>query len=303
MKQKIFIYLFLFVFDSAFAQLDTVSIHRDSVVLRRFRVNPSLSFTYLQQNNWQTITNSAISVFSNISLRHTIQRTSGWRHDYLFQADLSYIHLSDSTWIKNTDLAKLNMQWYEPKGVRFTHTYGVLFITQFLNSYKLHQESERRYWSGGFLNPATLSLMYGINVNFLKNSKVDVNFASVKLDLLPRALEKNIQTVSIDNILVKTKHTYINSAYGFSAMLTMEESFFNNSLILENNSILFFNALNRAQINLDINNRIAIRFFKFMQLKFDTRIVYNPNESFKLQYRQEVLLGVFYEHKTKSRKN
>jgi len=303
MKQKIIIYLFLFVFDNAFSQLDTVSIQRDSVVLRRFRVNPSLSFSYLQQNNWQTISNSAISVFSNVSLRHTIQHASGWKHDYLFQADLSYIHLSDSTWIKNTDLVKLNMQWYEPKGVRFTHTYGLLLTTQLLNSFKVSQESQKKYWSGGFLNPATIGLMYGINFNFLKNSKLDVNFASVKLDLLPRLLEENIQSASLEHTLLKTKHAFINSAYGFSAMLTMEESFFSNTIILENNSILFFNALNRSQINLDINNRIAIRFFKFMQLKFDTRIVYNPNESFQLQYRQEVLLGVFYEHQTKSRKN
>jgi hypothetical protein len=36
-----------------------------------------------------------------------------------------------------------------------------------------------------------------------------------------------------------------------------------------------------------------------MQLRLDTKILFDPDYSTKLQFRQEVLLGVFYQHQNR----
>ena len=78
--------------------------------------------------------------------------------------------------------------------------------------------------------------------------------------------------------------------------LNVYEELYQKIILVENDSRLFFNALNRTAINFDFNNRIAIRFLKYLQLRFDLHLIYNPDYSKNLQYRQEVLLGVFYEN-------
>ena len=85
--------------------------------------------------------------------------------------------------------------------------------------------------------------------------------------------------------------------YGFSGYLTIDESFYKELILLQHQSHLFFNALTAKHIQFDITNRVCIRFFKYLQLRLETSLMYFPDQSLQLQYRQEVLLGIFYEHR------
>lgn len=59
------------------------------------------------------------------------------------------------------------------------------------------------------------------------------------------------------------------------------------------------NRVSKDQVNCDFQNKITIKFLKFMQFRIDTHIIYDPLYSYKLQYQQEFLLGFFYEKRSK----
>lgn len=42
---------------------------------------------------------------------------------------------------------------------------------------------------------------------------------------------------------------------------------------------------------------VIVKLWKYLQLRLDTRLAYNPLFTYDMQFRQEVLLGFFYEHR------
>jgi hypothetical protein len=40
---------------------------------------------------------------------------------------------------------------------------------------------------------------------------------------------------------------------------------------------------------------VIVKLWKYIQLRFDTRLAYNPMLNYDLQFRQEALVGFFYE--------
>jgi hypothetical protein len=271
---------------------------QDTLIKQTVLVNGTLSASYVDQHNWEENTRSSISILGSCDLRYHFARNSGWEGHHSLRTEISYVRYYDSIWTKNSDYVKLQMQWIEPKGKKLTHSYSVYFGTQWLNSTQSikTETGYKKVWAGGIFNPATLEINYGVNKDLWKNSRLSIAFASVKLTTRPRkAYEFNIVA---DPSLFVTKHSYIRSEYGFSAQLELYEEIFEKVLLFENNSRFFFNGLNRKAVNLDFNNRIAIRFLKVMQLRFDTGLIYDPEYSTRIQYRQEVLLGVFFENRT-----
>jgi hypothetical protein len=77
----------------------------------------------------------------------------------------------------------------------------------------------------------------------------------------------------------------------------MVEPLYGEAITNENNTRFFVNALNNTGIHFECSNRIVLHFLKYLQLRLDTRLNYNPDQSTHLQYRQEVVLGVFYQQR------
>jgi len=46
-----------------------------------------------------------------------------------------------------------------------------------------------------------------------------------------------------------------------------------------------------------VSNRLSIRFLKVFQLRIESGLCYQPEQSKQLQYKQEVLLGIFYDYR------
>ena len=62
-----------------------------------------------------------------------------------------------------------------------------------------------------------------------------------------------------------------------------------------NNTRLFGNGIDRDHVSFDLTNMIVVKLWKYIQLRADTRLNYNPMLSYNMQFRQEVLVGFFYE--------
>lgn len=271
---------------------------RDSILYNRLLINCELSASYIDQRNWGFEDQSMLSFLGSINLRQNLKRQSGWEHNFNLNSEISYLRYADSIWLKNSDYVRLRLQWNNYTNKKIQYSYAIFMSTQWLNNYTStnSENGKRKEWTGGIFNPATLELAYGFNKNIWKNSNINVAFVTVKISSRPRNQDLPDVTNEKDQSLFITKHSYVKSSYGFSAQLSVYEELYQNIVLIENDSRLFFNALNRNAIHFDINNKIGIRFLKYLQLRFDLHLIYNPDYSNRIQYRQEVLLGVFFEH-------
>lgn len=287
MQKRYTLLLFLFLLYSPF-----VVANKDSVLTKKTMVRADISSSYTSEKTWWNATQNYIHIKTYGEARFRKTKVSGRSHDHFLQAQLGYTSFIDSIWIKSTDAFKIHLRWMEKKSKRLTHAYFFQLQSQWFNTWQ--QTSHQKIWKGGFMNPAAITLGYSFSFDFFENSN---------LLLTPGTFQVNIQPELSNSIafkerpLLTTKGSHIYSRYGFSAHLNIDEYFYKDFILWQHRSQLFFNALTAQQIQFDINNRLCFRFFKYLQLRFDTSLVYLPEQTLKLQYKQEVLLGIFYDYR------
>lgn len=257
------------------------------------QLNASLSSSYSANANWQGQDFQHYAFAGNIIARH--QKTGmRWNHQHLILADLSYIKFIDSLWFKNTDRFQMNLLWSE-EGARFRHSYAINFSTQILPSFHYNYDFENRVnirerTAWGFC-PSTLEMGYGITKQFWETSSINLAFATIKMSALP--LNSTFENAS-DEQLAKGNRAYYKLEYGLMFTTNIQKRL-NDRVTWMNGSRFFCNAFNRDQVTLDIQNRITIQLWKFLQLRFETRLAYNPLTNYHFQFSQEVMLGAGFE--------
>jgi hypothetical protein len=287
MLPRYIILIILLLIDSKF-----VIANGDSVLTKKTVVRADISSSYTSEKSWWNDTQNYIIIKAYGEARFRKTKFSGWSHDHFVQTQLGYTSYIDSSWNKSNDSFKIHFRWMEKRSKKMTHTYFFQMQSQWFNTWQ--QADEQKVWKGGFMNPAAITLGYSFTFNFLENSN---------LLLAPATFQVNIQPQQSNSLafnerpLLKAKDSHIYSRYGFSAFLNIDEYFYKDFILWQHRSQLFFNALTAQQIQFDISNRLCFRFFKYIQLRFDTSLTYLPEQTLKLQYKQEVLLGIFYEYR------
>lgn len=262
----------------------------DSVILRRQLWRGDLSGSYVTERDWTGQAGNYILLKGLAEARFRKKLMNGWQHEHYVHTQLGYTAITDSIWIKSADIVKIQLRWMEENNRKVMHTYSLRFQTQWLSTWRMNENS--RQWMAGFMNPSGLELGYSFSWYFLENSSLMLTPATLQLSISPR----NSYTMNNkEEPAAALKHANMYSRYGFSGTLNMEESFYDNVLVLSHQSHLFFNAISSEKIQFDISNRVSIRFLKYLQLRLDTQLLYQPEQLKKIQYRQEVLLGIFYE--------
>lgn len=262
----------------------------DSVVLRRQLWRGDLSGSYVTERDWTGNTQSYIILKGLAEARFRKKLQSGWQHEHYVHTQLGYTAITDSIWIKSADVLKIQLRWMEESNRKVMHTYSLRFQTQWLSTWRMNENS--RQWMAGFMNPSGLELGYSFSWYFFENSSLMLTPATLQLSVMPRSA---LSITAVEDPSVRLAHANVYSRYGFSGTLNIEESFYDNVLVLSHQSHLFCNAITAQRIQFDISNRVSVRFLKYLQLRFDTILLYQPDQTTKLQYRQEVLLGIFYE--------
>ncbi len=144
---------------------------------------------------------------------------------------------------------------------------------------------------GGFMNPFNLEFGYGAVVTFWGASNINFAFATLKLS---GQLKENTAAPFNDATFLETERMNYYMHYGLGVITAINKPIGKHLLWL-NNSRMFLNGIDKDHVNFDLNNMLVVKVWKYFQIRIDTRWAYNPLLNYKLQFRQEVLLGFFYE--------
>ena len=83
-------------------------------------------------------------------------------------------------------------------------------------------------------------------------------------------------------------------SYGFGLITSINKPI-GTRLQWINNTRIFGNGLDKDHVNFDFGNMLIVKLWKYIQFRFDTRLAYNPMLNYNIQFRQEALVGFFYE--------
>jgi hypothetical protein len=209
-------------------------------------------------------------------------------------ADLGFLKFVDSSWVKNTDRLQVNLLW-NTTGKRFKQSYAVALGTQFLPNSQLGYDVDLGGWVarkvGGFLNPFALDAGYGAVFTFWNTSNINFAFATIRFSSSPKmSTPSNFAEANT----IEGRNAYYFLTYGFSIGTAINHDFGAHVKWI-NNSRFFGNGIDRNHVNLDFSNMVVVKLWKYIQLRLDTRLAYNPMLNYNLQFRQEALVGFFYE--------
>jgi hypothetical protein len=263
---------------------------KDSLSRIRLHFRGSTSAAITGQQNWYGNSEGAISLNAGADLRY--KRKNGvYYTDHRFRGEIGYLKPQEDQWRKNNDLLRLSLQWFKAENPGWKQGCSARLNTQWLSTWKITGENNQEKWTAGFMNPFSLDCSYDFIRPIFKNSRLMLSLATLSLSAIP---SKNSRLQQKD-ILIQTQHAHIRSRYGCSLQLFIDESFRDNTILLDHQSSIIANELSREGVHIDLQNRVCIKLFRYLQLRLDTRIIYEPQFSYKMQYRQEVLLGIFYE--------
>lgn len=263
----------------------------DTTTTRTIDFRSSMAASYATSHNWQA------QDFQNYALSGSVfvqdlGSSSTRRHQHQLLADLSYLKFIHSTWSKGTDRLLVSLLWSRSMK-KWSHGYSALLSTQFLPHEELAADPTsvrmrvNRY--GGLLLPGVLEFGYGATWFPWSTSSIQFSFASIKFTSSPiRGLE-----VAPEEHLVITRNAAVDMEYGASIVASINQPI-GDRLQWINTSRIFCNAFDRDHVSFEFMNRVTIDLLKFVQLRLDTRLGYNPVMSYDLAFSQEVLLGFFY---------
>ena len=196
--------------------------------------------------------------------------------------------------MKSVDRVQLNFLRAE-RGRRFDHSYSILLNTQFLPnatwSYDPVLERNTATNVGGFMRPFTLEAGYGAVLRFWNSSSINFAFATLKLSGYPKEITAP-QFADATLLQSRAMNYYMN--YGLGVITAINKPI-GQRLQWINNSRAFCNGFDKDHVNFDLSNMLIVKLWKYIQFRFDTRLAYNPLLNYRMQFRQEALIGFFYE--------
>lgn len=253
----------------------------------------SLNASYATSQHWGGLDQRNYVLIGNVIVRRSV--FAGDRYSsHQAMADLGYLKFVDSTWVKSLDRLQINLLWSTSRA-RWSRSYLVTFGTQFLpGSYTAFDEALGRPTArsvGGFLVPFDLGISHGTVFTFWGASTVDIAWATVRFNSMPKEFTP---AAFVDANTLQGTRVYYFLSYGFGLASAINKRI-GDRVQWINNSHFFGNGIDRDHVNMDLTNLVIVKLWKYVQLRLDTRLLYNPLFSYDLQFRQEVLLGFFYE--------
>lgn len=264
----------------------------DSTRSHTLTLKSSCAGSYATSRNWQAPDAGHCTLNGSFFLQHTAERR-GHRHQHQVMADLGYLKFIDSTWSKGTDRLACNLLWSR-SSQRWTRSWSAVLLTQFLPNEALvpgaNGEDPHLLHYGGPMAPGTVELGYGATWYPWTGSSVQFAVATVRFVGTPtRALQDTTA-----RHLFATANTVLDLQYGTSVVVSIDHPF-TERISWTSSSRGFCNGLDRDHVSFDALNRVAIKVWKYVQVRLDTHLGYDPLVNYRLRFAQEILLGVFYE--------
>lgn len=264
----------------------------DSLLYRSFCLRSDLSGSYFTERSWYGDPQSVWALRGMADMRLRRKTNSGNTTDHTFNSQLGYSRAADTIWLKSADVFTLHLRWLQAPRRYASHGWSLRLRSQCINTFVPAEDGRR--WAGGFFNPAQVEAGYTIGWRFFKNSLAQLHIASIQVDIQPR---NRIASAEEKSPFFTTRHSTVTSRYGFTGNLLIDERFYGEALNWQHQSRIFLNALHPDHIQFEVSNRLSIRFLKVFQLRIESGLCYQPEQSKQLQYKQEVLLGIFYDYR------
>lgn len=262
----------------------------------RSELYTSLSSSYSTSSNWQGQDLRNFSFLGNVLYKHNVQDSTR-SHAHQVLADLGYLKFVDSLWVKSVDRLQVNLLWAS-QNKRFDHSYSILLNTQFLANttwtFDVEQQRTTRTSVGGFMRPFSLEAGYGAVLRFWNTSSINFAFATLKLSGYPKELTAPQFS---DATLMQSQAMNYYMSYGLDVITAINKPI-GQRLQWINNSRAFCNGFDKDHVNFEASNMLIVKLWKYIQFRFDTRVAYNPMLNYQVQFRQEALIGFFYERNT-----
>lgn len=285
MYSLFFIIIFLFPFFGTCA---------DSTQFQYKKLKAGVSGSLLSLSNWNGESRESFSFL--LETDYYSSKSIGIRQKiFSGKTSLGYSQLIDSVRIKNSDV--LNFRYFVKKQQQpISHSWSAMLNTQLLNSYSYeivgtHQSLQRK-WNGTFMNPGSLEVGYGMGIEFWKKSLVNISIASARFRVEPvtyNALKPN------EGVFGKVNRGWLVFDYGLSGQLLVIKSF---SQAWEWNSTgqFFLKSFEKKNVQMNVSNSVSYKFWKYMEMRADLKWVYEPLISFRMQYKNELLLGFVFNY-------
>ena len=268
-----------------------VTFYADSTYSYYRKFNLNLSGSFIGLNNWKGESYKNVTFLSGSDFYSS--RTAGINHVIVSaKTELGFNGILDSSWVKSADL--FNIQYLVRKRNKsLSQSWNALMNSQFMTTFVYEMNSSQqlvRKWKGTFLNPSSVELGYGLGLLFWEKSMINLSLASARFRVDP-AVESYVQPEH--GVLGQVKRGFLIFDYGVSGQLLLVKNF---STALEWNSSgkVFMKGVQKEQIQFDISNTMSYKFWKFLEMRADLKWVYDPLISFRMQYRNEILFGLFF---------
>lgn len=253
----------------------------------------ALSTSYSTSQNFQPRDFQNYALNASLFLQDDLKGAER-RHQHKLVADLGYLKFIDSIWVKGIDRLQLNLLWSRTQR-KWTQSYSAVLVTQFLPTYSYTYDYEEQRTEtrkvGGFFSPGTLELGYGATWFPWATSSIQFAFATAKVNAMPKA---TLQFPDRPHF-AETENTVFDMQYGGSILVNINQRITDRILWI-NSSKAFCNAFDRDHVSFDFGNKLHVKLFWYVELRFDTRLGYDPLVNYDLRFAQEVLLGIFYEY-------
>jgi hypothetical protein len=248
-----------------------------------------------ENKNWQSTEYKSYSFLGNVDYSYKTAAPA-FKKLFQFRGELGFLKFVDSIWYKNSDNINIAAQWTNNSAKSITHSYSIILKSQFTDTWKystgMNGEISRE-WLGGILNPATLTIAYGLNYDFWKYCFFNLAPVAVKINTRPLGDDPLLPG---EKELSRTKKSIIVREYGLTAQSSISKKIYEN-ISWDSKTHIFSNGISKNRVTLDFQNRITFSFPKYIQFRADSHIVYDPVYSYRLQYKQEILFGVSIEKK------
>jgi len=255
-----------------------------------------LSGSILSLSNWKGESFESVTFLSGTD--YYSNSIKGIRqHIFTGKSELGYSFIHDSIWSKQNDI--LNLQYLvkiQRKNV--SHSVNAFLNTQLLTSFKYEKDVNQEYRRqrvGTFMNPAAMEFGYGMNILFWQQSTLNISIASARLRVSP------ITTSTArpkQDVVGKVNKGWLLFDYGLSGQLIVIKKF-SKEVEWNSSGKMFLKGFSKDEVQFDISNTMSYQFWKYLEMRADLKLVYDPLISFRLQHRNELQFGFVYKLENK----
>ncbi len=292
MNSRIYTLLCIILLSYQVTAMDSI----DSVFIK----NPDSSKTiksrqlYLSTNFQQIINfHNENNLNLDITARYNLSRT---KTAYLYKTrqeinlELSFTKYIDSILEVRDDEIEIKSNW-EFSNLKIVNAINIDVKSQLTNSYEYTFTKNEfiKVLSKQTFFPAILSIGTGFNFKFKKDNLINFSPVDIKTTILT---DKLLLFYPLHNRI--SVNLYYQTELGTSITITIFKKWAKDLFSWRNNSRIFIKSLTKDGTTISSKNRIIYDLFKWINLSFENQLLYDPLYNYKLQLRNEMVLGVLF---------